>query len=145
MNLYSRIFGVSEGKAKVPFGSVMPQIDLETRLAQLHKKLNEIRGMQELQRSEAWLGMRQLLLSEVSGWEQIIFSLCGDPVKNQASLIRAMAARETLAAIVLMQDKLPVEAEKLQAAITEKLELLKQVRDLPRPSADAPGEDEAHF
>lgn len=141
MSIFSRLFKLDQDKAKVPFGSVMPQIDLETRLKQLHEQLAEVKDLQELGESRPWRKMRQLLLSQIWDCEREIVSLSGDPVKNQVLLIETKAAHDTLADIVLMQDQLPAKAEQFRAAISERLEILKQARDLPRPSQDAPGEE----
>ncbi len=137
MTWFSRMMG---DKPKVPFGSVMPQIDLETRLKQLHEQLAEVEDLRELSESRPWRKMRELLLSHIGDCEREIVSASSDPVKNQVLLIETKAFHDALAAIVLMQDQLPDKAVSLRAEISQKLEILKQTENLPRPSQDAPGE-----
>jgi hypothetical protein len=118
----------------------MPQIDLETRLKQLHEKLAEVEDLRELSESPPWLKVKELLLSQIWECERNIVNLSSDPVKNQVLLIETKAYRDALGDIVLMQDQLPGRAGSLRAEISEKLQILKQTHDLPRPSQDAPVE-----
>jgi hypothetical protein len=140
-NPFARIF---KRGAKPPFGSVMPQAaDLETRLVRLYAQLSQVEELRELQNVGAWKQMRGILLTRILECEREIVSYSGDPDTNRLALITTSAERDTLAAVVAVQDNLPEQVGRLKIEIEKRLDLLKSTVDLPRPSEneDAPGDE----